>query len=129
MNPLAYSEDYVQYDEFGVKSVHCMVCGEVVKRRIEKMIEHPNVPGQKVLRHRLVRLPNWRQRKVALTRNGKPAGYMNPIVCENCVSVPMDFDKLARQVKGAMNKELAQHGREPEEIDLRITGELRGGAK
>jgi hypothetical protein len=129
MNPLSYSDDYVQYDEFGIKSIHCMLCGEVVKRRTEKLVDHPNVPGQKVIQLRLVKLPNWRQRKVTTTRNGRPGGYMEPIVCENCVGVEMDFDRLAKQVKGALRKELVQHGRELPDIDIRVTGELRGRAK
>jgi hypothetical protein len=128
MNPLAYSEDYVQYDEHGIKSIHCMLCGTVVKRRTEKLVDHPSVPGQKVIKFTLAKLPNWRQRKVTIERNGRPAGFIEPIVCADCVGIPIDFERLAKQVKGAMQKELAQHGRELKDVDIRAIGEIKGRA-
>ncbi len=82
-----YSEDYVVFDDFGIKEIHCMKCHTMVAMR-----DFTEVMGQKVLGLR--QLSNWKQVRIELN-NGT---YAEPIFCIECVH-NINPEKALEQIK------------------------------
>lgn len=115
-------KSYVEYDEFGVKQVNCMNCGEVVAAKTYVELPDRENIGKKVKVMAIQRLGNWRQVRVNLEdENGKPHSYMEPIVCAECVNADLDTNNIMKLVRKGWRADMEYAGK----TDYRIRKYLK----
>ena len=104
--------NYIKYDELGVKSIHCMNCGLPIVIRCHVTVEMASIPPrtEKVMMMR--KLASFRQKKVVLD-NG---AYMELMVCDECVELALDSDKMDKAVEDGWDITLKAEGKTKKEI-------------
>ena len=102
---------YIEYDEFGLKEIRCMVCEEIVARRTYVEVPH-KTDGSKTEKVMTVqRLSNWRQpRKIKIETDGLKS-FIEPIVCIGCEKIEWDEDKIMEQYNNGFEAEVKATGR------------------
>lgn len=108
-----YDKVHVQYDELGLKSVHCIVCNTIIAARTYVNMKSRVDPGktEKVLT--VKRWSNWRNKHVELS----DGSFMEPMVCEDCERDPLDEELAIGVVKKGWVEEMKAVGRKQKDID------------
>lgn len=113
----AYSSDYVEYDEYGLLRVRCMICGVLVgERGYREMPDKKNI-GKTVQVMGFRRFSNWRQRRMLREVDGVGNTHVEPIVCVNCLNAKVNTEKLNDQIRDGMLKEMEHTGKPEAVID------------
>ena len=104
---------YVDYDEYGLKEVRCMLCDTVVANRtyIEVPKKGDATKTEKVLT--MQRLSNWRQPQQVELEDGS---YLEPIVCSGCEHEDLATKDIEKKTKQGWEVELEAHGRGKEAV-------------
>src|SRR5258708_40157258 len=107
-----FEHDYLVFDEFGLKEVRCMSCGNTVKARQE--IKSTQFPGN-IIRE-VSKYPEYKEIPILLS-DGNLAFLM---VCDNCKFIEINEDtakKITEQIKRALSAELTWEGKAQDLID------------
>ncbi|MEE9354205.1 MAG: hypothetical protein V3U75_01310 [Methylococcaceae bacterium] len=104
--------DYIEYDEYGIREVKCMNCGEVVAGRTYMELPSRVEVGKTVNVLTMKRHSNWRQIKVDLS----DGTFAEPIVCASCEHKDIDMENIEGQMKLGWEKELRFAGKSESEI-------------
>ena len=80
--------DYLIVDAEGIKEVHCMNCGVMVRERREYQ-------GEPILRT----LSNYAlNAELFLEEDGKPHSVASPAICKDCNTKGIDADKVMKAI-------------------------------
>jgi hypothetical protein len=104
---------YVAFDAAGLAEVRCMDCACVMKRRVLKKIAvvdaqknflgyQTDQDGNALVVPHLVRTPKYHEQHIALS----DGSFARIFRCVDCCQVPLDHDKLTRQIKLAWMEEM-----------------------
>jgi hypothetical protein len=107
---------YIKYDEFGVKEIQCMNCGAPVAMRTVKTIQIKSIPPKTVNVFAMKQLSSWRRRKYILD----DGSYMEIILCNECVDLPIAPEKIERALEKGWDGELRQAKKSDKEIQAYI---------
>jgi hypothetical protein len=89
--------DYIDYDEQGIKEIRCMICNIPVKIRKE-------INGRTILQP----LGHYKEIPVGLSEDDKPHSVANIIGCKVCADKSIDLDDLMSTIRLGWNKEMKQ---------------------
>lgn len=106
---MSYEKDHVEYDDLGMKSVHCFSCNQIIRKRVE--VPSRQDPRRSILT--MMTLNTYRERELELS----DGSLMYAMFCVNCVNDPIDSPKLMAVVVRGWEKELIQAGRPQVAID------------
>ena len=104
--------NYINYDELGVKSIHCMSCGLPIVVRCNVSVEIASIPPQTEKVMVMRKLASFRQKKLDL-ENG---AYMELMLCDKCVELDLDMDKMDEAVADGWDITLRAEGKTKKEI-------------
>ena len=116
---------YIDYDEFGIVAVRCMKCGETVAIRSYRPMTSNEDPTKEIQVMTVQRLSNWRQgRRIEVyTAEGKEEkyrGYIEPILCKACVSLPLDEKDILEKAKRSWKSKYERLGLDEKEADKKM---------
>lgn len=115
-----FDKDYMVFDEFGLKEIRCMSCGNTIKSRQEIM--SAQFPG-KVIRE-ISKHPEYKEIAVVLS-DGNLAFIM---VCDNCKFIEIgeeEAKKITQQISNALRSQLSWEGKTDDLIDEIIKNQPR----
>ena len=106
-----FTNNYLVFDEFGLKHVLCMACSKPIKSRAEiKSNHYPNSIVRELAKH-----ADYREIPVILD-GGKLAFIM---VCNDCKFVPIsekEGQDISSQLKAGLKEQLEYEGKLPDLI-------------
>lgn len=108
-----FDHDYVVFDDIGVRTMLCMCCGknEIAGTTYDEVLSR-TVPGtyEKVRAYKYH--SNIRYREVVLS----DGSFADIMVCRDCLSTPMDLEKITRQIKDAAMQEMIVTGKSEQTV-------------
>jgi NAD-dependent SIR2 family protein deacetylase len=117
---MSFDKDYLIYDEFGLKEVHCLCCDEVIKSRVELQSEkHPGSFIREMAKH-----AQYREMPVVLS-DGNISFLM---VCEGCKFhqiTDVEAERITNQIKDAARTQMLWEGKLPDLIDKILESQTR----
>ena len=113
-------DNYIEYDALGLVWVKCMNCGKTVAQRTYTEAPDSENPENTVKIMTFQRLPNWRQQKFTVKKNGKDSGFIEPIVCDGCVDLELNPKELLKKIKQGWKAELKATGISNSKIDEKM---------
>jgi len=104
--------DYLEYDEFGLKSVKCMRCGTEVAGRSYVEVPSKTEVGKMEKALTFKQYSNYRQAKLEMyDKDGKYHSYIEPIVCAGCEKEDLDCHGILNHVIEGLDKAMVSAGR------------------
>lgn len=108
-----FDKEYMEYDEFGVVTIHCMCCHKAVVERTYVPRTSLLDPAKVVNVMALKRLAYHQEVGVRLS-DGSITGLP---FCTDCAGKPLDLEKVQDLRMRTMTKEMIMSGKEPTYIN------------
>ena len=119
---------YVEYDNLGIVEVRCMNCGIPIVRRNYKAVIIKSIPPKEVNVMTLVPLGCFRKKKYNIGIG--TYGYVEVMLCSNCINLPDDPDKMEQAIEDGWNDTWKYNHRSKEETSkLRKSLPMLEGSK
>jgi hypothetical protein len=117
---------YVEYDELGIVEIRCMNCGTPIVMRNYKTVTIRSIPPKEVNIMTLTPLSCFRKRKYNIGTHG----YVEVMLCNECVDLPRDPDKMEKAIEDGWDATWRYHNKpETEKARLRKTLPILEGSK
>lgn len=100
---------YIDYDNYGLKEVRCMVCNTPVGGRI-----YVDIPGSNEKAMTFSRYNNWKQPRKIEIKSGDIDSYVEPIVCSECAKKEWDEESIIEKIEEGLEREM-KHAKKPKE--------------
>jgi hypothetical protein len=88
---------YILYSKAGIEEVYCLNCGTTVRIRAAGVLTSRD--GRKFDVSNVITLPNYRSGEKILIKTHNSKGYINPILCKDCIDKPIDKEGVLNKYK------------------------------